>query len=36
MAEKILMKGNEAIAISAIRNGVDGYFGYPIISRSPR
>ena len=34
MAEKILMKGNEAIAYSAIRNGVDGYFGYPITPQS--
>ena len=34
MAEKILMKGNEAIAISAIRNGADGYFGYPITPQS--
>ena len=34
MAEKILMKGNEAIAISAIRNGVDGYFGYAITPQS--
>ncbi|MBE6232188.1 MAG: 3-methyl-2-oxobutanoate dehydrogenase subunit VorB [Bacteroidales bacterium] len=34
MAEKILMKGNEAIAVSAIRNGVDGYFGYPITPQS--
>ena len=34
MAEKILMKGNEAIAISAMRNGVDGYFGYPITPQS--
>ncbi len=34
MAEKVLMKGNEAIAISAIRNGVDGYFGYPITPQS--
>ena len=34
MADKILMKGNEAIAISAIRNGVDGYFGYPITPQS--
>ena len=34
MAEKILMKGNEAIAFSAIRNGVDGYFGYPITPQS--
>lgn len=28
------MKGNEAIAYSAIRNGVDGYFGYPITPQS--
>ena len=28
------MKGNEAIAVSAIRNGVDGYFGYPITPQS--
>ncbi len=28
------MKGNEAIAISAIRNGCDGYFGYPITPQS--
>jgi uncharacterized protein YhaN len=28
------MKGNEAIAISAIRNGADGYFGYPITPQS--
>ena len=28
------MKGNEAIAFSAIRNGVDGYFGYPITPQS--
>ncbi len=34
MAEHILMKGNEAIAISAIRNGCDGYFGYPITPQS--
>ena len=34
MAEKILLKGNEAIAISAIRNGVDGFFGYPITPQS--
>lgn len=34
MAEFILMKGNEAIAISAIRNGCDGYFGYPITPQS--
>ncbi len=34
MAEYISMKGNEAIAISAIRNGCDGYFGYPITPQS--
>ncbi len=34
MAEYILMKGNDAIAISAIRNGCDGYFGYPITPQS--
>ncbi len=34
MAEKILMKGNEAIAYGAIRYGCDGYFGYPITPQS--
>ena len=34
MAEKILMKGNEAVAIAAIRCGCDGYFGYPITPQS--
>ena len=35
MTEEIrLMKGNEALAHSAIRNGVDGYFGYPITPQS--
>ena len=29
-----LMKGNEALAISAIRYGCDGYFGYPITPQS--
>ncbi|MDR2840226.1 MAG: 3-methyl-2-oxobutanoate dehydrogenase subunit VorB, partial [Paludibacter sp.] len=29
-----LMKGNEAIAHSAIRAGCDGYFGYPITPQS--
>lgn len=29
-----LMKGNEALAIAAIRYGVDGYFGYPITPQS--
>lgn len=32
--EIVLMKGNEAIAQSAIRCGVDGYFGYPITPQS--
>ena len=34
MAEKILMKGNEAVAHGAIRCGADGYFGYPITPQS--
>jgi 2-oxoglutarate ferredoxin oxidoreductase subunit alpha len=35
MAEEVvLMKGNEAIALAAIRYGVDGYFGYPITPQS--
>lgn len=34
MAEKILMKGNEAIAYGAINCGCDGYFGYPITPQS--
>ena len=29
-----LMKGNEALAIAAIRYGCDGYFGYPITPQS--
>ena len=29
-----LMKGNEALAIAAIRYGADGYFGYPITPQS--
>lgn len=33
-AEVKLMKGNEALAHSAIRNGLDGYFGYPITPQS--
>ena len=28
--EAKLLKGNEALAIGAIRAGADGYFGYPI------
>lgn len=34
MAEKRLMKGNEAFAISAIRNGCRYYFGYPITPQN--
>ncbi len=34
MAEKILIKGNEAVAYGAIRCGADGYFGYPITPQS--
>jgi 2-oxoglutarate ferredoxin oxidoreductase subunit alpha len=34
MSEKILLKGNEAIAIAAVRCGCDGYFGYPITPQS--
>lgn len=35
MEEEIkLMKGNEALAIAAIRYGADGYFGYPITPQS--
>ncbi|MDY0415629.1 MAG: 3-methyl-2-oxobutanoate dehydrogenase subunit VorB [Bacteroidales bacterium] len=34
MGELKLMKGNEAIAEAAIREGVDGYFGYPITPQS--
>lgn len=33
-ADVKLMKGNEALAHSAIRNGLDGYFGYPITPQS--
>ncbi|MFI3268340.1 MAG: 3-methyl-2-oxobutanoate dehydrogenase subunit VorB [Rikenellaceae bacterium] len=29
-----LMKGNEAVAVAAIRAGCDGYFGYPITPQS--
>ncbi len=29
-----LMKGNEALAMAAIRYGADGYFGYPITPQS--
>ena len=34
MAEKVLMKGNEAIAESAIRSGCRHYFGYPITPQT--
>ncbi|MCF0230127.1 MAG: 3-methyl-2-oxobutanoate dehydrogenase subunit VorB [Parasporobacterium sp.] len=34
MSEKRLMKGNEAFAISAIRNGCRFYFGYPITPQN--
>ena len=34
MEEKRLLKGNEAIALAAIRYGADGYFGYPITPQS--
>lgn len=34
MAEKYLMKGNEALAEAAIRAGIEGYFGYPITPQS--
>ena len=34
MEEVRLMKGNEALALAAIRYGCDGYFGYPITPQS--
>ena len=34
MSEKVLMKGNEAIAEAAIRGGCRLYFGYPITPQS--
>lgn len=34
MKELKLMKGNEAFAEAAIREGADGYFGYPITPQS--
>lgn len=35
MDDKVkLMKGNEALALAAIRYGADGYFGYPITPQS--
>ena len=33
MSEKVLMKGNEAIAEAAIMAGSRHYFGYPITRR---
>jgi 2-oxoglutarate ferredoxin oxidoreductase subunit alpha len=34
MSEKVLMKGNEAIAEAALRAGVGAYFGYPITPQN--
>ncbi len=34
MSEVKLLKGNEAIALGAIRSGCDGFFGYPITPQS--
>ncbi len=34
MSEKLLMKGNEALAEASIRAGIDAYFGYPITPQS--
>jgi len=34
MGNKILMKGNEAIALAAIKGGVDAFFGYPITPQN--
>ncbi len=34
MSEKVLMKGNEAIAEAAIRSGCRHYFGYPITPQT--
>lgn len=34
MAEKVLMKGNEAIAEAAIKSGCVHYFGYPITPQT--
>ena len=34
MAERVLMKGNEAIAEAAIRSGCRHYFGYPITPQT--
>ena len=34
MAEKVLMKGNEALAEAAIMAGCKHYFGYPITPQT--
>ena len=34
MAEKVLMKGNEALAEAAIMAGCKDYFGYPITPQT--
>ena len=34
MEEKVLMKGNEAIAEAAIRGGCRAFFGYPITPQN--
>ncbi|WP_022851183.1 3-methyl-2-oxobutanoate dehydrogenase subunit VorB [Limisalsivibrio acetivorans] len=34
MSNKVLMKGNEAIAEASIRAGLEGYFGYPITPQN--
>jgi 2-oxoglutarate ferredoxin oxidoreductase subunit alpha len=34
MSEKVLMKGNEAIAEAAIRSGCRLFFGYPITPQT--
>ena len=34
MAEKVLMKGNEALAEAAIQCGCKHYFGYPITPQT--
>ena len=34
MSEKVLMKGNEALAESAIRAGCKFFFGYPITPQT--
>ena len=34
MSEKVLMKGNEALAEAAIKAGCRHYFGYPITPQT--